>query len=101
MGAEGVPALAVKWAVGLEECVGEVCAISVVGMNYMGQVVKQPRIVEGVHFGNLVAAGILEEGKTAVADTADLVETAVDLEYTEQLGVSIQVVESRAVGKLP
>jgi hypothetical protein len=101
MGAEGGPALAVNLVGGSEDRVGEVCAISVVDMNYMGQVVNQPRMVEGVHFGSLLAAGTLEEGMTAVADIADLVGIAVDSEYIEELGVSIQVVGSKAAGKLP
>jgi hypothetical protein len=100
MGAEGGPALAVNLVGGSEDRVGEVCAISVVDMNYMGQVVNQPRMVEGVHFGSLLAAGTLE-GMTAVADIADLVGIAVDSEYIEELRVSIQVVGSKAAGKLP
>jgi hypothetical protein len=76
--AEGGPVLVVSWSVGLEESVGEEYAISVVEMNYMGRVATQLQIVEVDRFENLLAAGILEEGMTVVADTADLVEIVVD-----------------------
>ena len=62
----------------MEESVGEEYAIFVVDMNYMGRVATQLQIVEGARFENLLAAGILEEGMTAVADTVDLVEIVVD-----------------------
>jgi hypothetical protein len=76
--AEGGLVLVVSWAAGLEESVGEEYAISVVDMNYMGRVAAQLQIVEVAHFENLLAAGILEEGMTVVADTADLVGIVVD-----------------------
>jgi hypothetical protein len=72
------PALAVSWAAGLEESVGEEYVISVVDMNYMGRVATQLQIVEVAHFENLLAAGILEEGMIAAANTAGLVGIVID-----------------------
>lgn len=100
-GAEGGPAPVVSLAAGLEESVEEAYAISVVDMNYMGRAATQLQTVEVAHFENLLAVGMLKEGKTAVADTADLVGIAVDLGCIEELGVSILVVGSKAAGKLP
>jgi hypothetical protein len=100
-GVEAGRVLVVDLADDLEECVEELYAIMVVGMNYAGQFAHPLRRMEEVRSENSVAAGILEEGRTVVADIADLMRTAVGLECIEELVVSIRVVGGKAVGKLP
>jgi hypothetical protein len=70
-------------------------------MSCRARLAIQLRTVGVAHFGNLGAAGIQAVGRIAEGEIADSGEIAVDWAYIGELGVSIQVVEGKAAGKLP